>query len=589
MATSSAFFPIGNLAPPVPGLPDQADLNPLLTRTHYFDGRLLTAADLTRDQVYLDQRLREMGQVLGAGVARGLEAELVGGRIQVRPGIGVNAAGRVLELQAPWVIDLNDRVGIAAQNAGQSFHLDHGLYALLLLFAEQDQGVAEVFPRDLAERTPRFDATLESLQAALMPLPLPLPLASPLQVRAALIERQAEGGLHAGMIPDSAVALGVLAVREDRPHWLDTRLLRQPLRGRPSMGDSQADMQRAYEALLADILRDRRPLDGDFAATDYFRLLPPTGRIPKAALDPVAGRQGFFPEHFNVSVAPIRQGDLALVQRESMALPAIELTRDEPLDIVVLAPLSGSDFGRLASALERQPDAAGTGPPAGRAPNRLLPHLDLLALRLYPVRPVHRLDTDAPAWDRLWSAVGETDPVFVRRPTRAAETGISAIRIAAGTPVEPSAPDLGDGQPPIDTTPSPADTASLLLDADAALLEQVSLERLAGLRRPRDDAGRDALAALSRVLASDAPGVLACMDLLILIDQRFDPVIWQTLSVLAANGGLAPMRGELAGLSASPEGTPGADLVAQRIAELGAGLGLDGALIDRWRELGADA
>jgi len=66
-------------------------------------------------------------------------------------------------------------------------------------------------------------------------------------------------------------------------------------------------------------------------------------------------------------------------------------------------------------------------------------------------------------------------------------------------------------------------------------------------------------------------------------------VIWQTLSVLAANGGLAPMRGELAGLSASPEGTPGADLVAQRIAELGAGLGLDGALIDRWRELGADA
>lgn len=584
MASTPGFLPIGNLAPPVPGLPDQADLNPLLTRTHYFDGRLLTAADLTRDQVYLDQRLREMGQVLGRGVARGLEARLSGGRITIAPGVAMNGAGRVLQLAASLTLDLNDRAGIAGLNQGRFVHLPHGLHALVLFYAEAGQGSAEVFPRDLAERTVQYDVTAESVQVGLLPLPLPLPLASPPRVRAALMRWLAEGGGDAGVVPPEAVTLGVVSIRDDRPEWLDAELLRHPLRARVGPGDLQSDLLRAYELLLADILLARRPLTGDFAALEHFQVLPPTGRIPKAAVDPVAGRQGFFPGHFNVSVAPVRQSDLALVQRESLALPAIDLKRDEPVDIVVLAPLSGPDFGRLAATLERQPDPDGSLPAAGGAPNRLLPHLDLLALRLYSVRPVHRLDTDAPAWAALWAAVGESDPVYVRRPTRAAETGISGIRIAVGTPVEPpplEAPEGGTDALPIDTTPSPADTASLMLDADGVLLERLSVARLASLRAPRNDAGREALANLAETVARDAPATLACVDLLVLVDRRFDPVIWQTLAAIAAETGAEGLR-ELVGVL---EGAEGPAEAALRLAETGPGLGLTDALVSRWGEL----
>ena len=70
---STEFQPIGNPLVSERGLERIADIDPRLTRTNYFDGRLLTAEDLTRDQIYLDQRLREVGQTMGHGVMQGLE------------------------------------------------------------------------------------------------------------------------------------------------------------------------------------------------------------------------------------------------------------------------------------------------------------------------------------------------------------------------------------------------------------------------------------------------------------------------------------------------------------------------------------
>lgn len=47
-----------------------SSLDPKLSRTNYYDGRLLRASDLTRDQFYLDERLREVGRALGQGIVR---------------------------------------------------------------------------------------------------------------------------------------------------------------------------------------------------------------------------------------------------------------------------------------------------------------------------------------------------------------------------------------------------------------------------------------------------------------------------------------------------------------------------------------
>lgn len=572
MSTSTGFLPIGNIAPPIPGLPDQADLNPLLTRTHYFDGRLLTATDLTRDQLYLDQRLREVGQALGRGVVRGLGASLQGGRITLEPGIAIDGNGRVLQLQAPLALDLNDRANIAGLNDGRHLHLETGLYALVVSYAEEGRGSAEIFPRDLEGRSIQHDVDVEGIQAALVALPDPPPIASDLAVRAALMDKLALGGLGPGAIPEHAVALGVLAIRDDRPEWLDPTLMRHRARARLAPGDLQADLHRCYEALLADVLARRLPLGGDFAAMEYFGLLPPTGRCPKAAFDPVAGRQGYFPEHFRVSIAPIRQSDLAVAQRESMALPVIDLARDEPVDLVVLAPLPGESFGRLAAALERQP--------AATDPSALMPRLDLLALRLYPVRPVHRVDTDADAWAALWANIGNADPVFVRRPTRAAETGISGIRIAVGTPVEPPGLDPDVPQP----APSPADEDALVLDTDAVVLTRVNLDRLANLRPSIDGVGLEVRAALTNEIRDDANLMLACMDLLILVERRFDPVLWPTLLAAARGGALLELRDLMARrLGEAPDN----DAVEVMIEALGA-VGIADGLPARWEAAGAD-
>ena len=66
------FHPLGDAELAEETLSGTADIDPRLTRSQYFDGRLLTARDLTRDQIYLDQRVREIGQALGYGVESGL-------------------------------------------------------------------------------------------------------------------------------------------------------------------------------------------------------------------------------------------------------------------------------------------------------------------------------------------------------------------------------------------------------------------------------------------------------------------------------------------------------------------------------------
>jgi hypothetical protein len=277
------------------------------------------------------------------------------------------------------------------------------------------------------------------------------------------------------------------------------------------------------------------------------------------------------------------------------------------VDLVVLAPLGAASYGRLAAALERE-----STPVSGAADARvLLPHLDLLALRLYPLRPVHRIDTDAAAWEAIWAEIGDTDPVFVRRPTRAAETGISGIVLARGTtlpeppPVLTERPTeeiarLPDGEV---VTPvrvpivRPEIEIPTVLDADALLLSRVSLDRFLGLRPPPDAAEMErslpdlnrrvgdpleAAETLARELGRDASVVLAVLDLLVMIERRFDPVTWQTLLAGARHGSLARLV-DLLRESQRERGTAAA--VGRWLEGLGVGDDPVPALVEGWRVL----
>src|SRR5262245_7433870 len=121
------FQPLGNATATADTV--VGDIDPRLTRTHYFDGRLLTAEDLTRDQIYLDQRLRELGRALGSGVMSGLRVsfERFTGRLTVTPGQALTPAGRVLELGSTLTIDLGNRALIMTLNERNSGMLNRGL------------------------------------------------------------------------------------------------------------------------------------------------------------------------------------------------------------------------------------------------------------------------------------------------------------------------------------------------------------------------------------------------------------------------------------------------------------------------------
>ncbi|MEW5755360.1 MAG: hypothetical protein AB1810_03575 [Pseudomonadota bacterium] len=555
------FQPMGN---PIAsgGLDHIADIDPRLTRTHYFDGRLLTAEDLTRDQIYLDQRLRELGRVLGHGIMSGLELSFdrFTGLLTLQPGQALTPAGRVLELGTTLVVNLGDRALISTLNDGNYRRFNRALYAVVLRYVDVATDIAEVFPKDLgAKRGFEYALITESVQMGLVPLPIPLPQQNPLQIRARLMREFLGNEQFGSLIPEDGVALGVLAIQDDAPQWLDAELLRHPLRPEAGLGDLQSDLFRQYEKLLAEIVTMRLSggLNADFHAADYFSLLPPVGTLPKEALNPMVGRQGYFPEHYQVSIAPIRLSDVDLIQAESLGLPPIDLTNREPVDIMILVPLSNQDYGHYATQLEGEFDPA----------TRRLPQLDLLKLKLYPR---HVPDTDSAAWGQIWSRLGDTNPFYLRRPTRAAETAISGIVLALGTSV-PEPPEEG-------TETSPADTGGLLQDEDAIFLEQMSLKTLAKVRPPIDGESSDAFNKLLSNFGDRALIVRQAAGILMRIERQYDSLIWQTLLALADGESMEKLL----------EGLLGADAEANTpklVYSLGSDLGLDASLLNQWADL----
>ncbi|AUM13112.1 hypothetical protein [Ketobacter alkanivorans] len=583
------FQPLGDPIAAGESLEHIADIDPRMTRTHYFDGRLLTAEDLERDQIYLDQRLREIGKVLGHGIINGLDLNFdpFSGLLTLQPGQAMTSLGRVLQLNTQLMVSLGDRALISQLNASQYRKFNRALYAVVLRYVDVATDLAEVFPTDLAsKRGADYALVTESVQMGLVPLPVPLVQQNPLQLRASLMREFLGNELADALIPEDSVALGVIAIQNDTPQWLDSQLLRQPLRKEIGAADRQADLSRQYEALLADVFTHRASgsLNNQFAAADYFSLLPPVGTVPKDAVDAVNGHQGYFPEHFNVHIAPIRLSDVELIKAESLLLPNIDLSSTESTDIVVLAPLSNADYGRYGAQLER-----------GYNPiNRRLPQMDLLRLKLYPVHPVHALDTDANVWQNIWDTLADGQLLYVRRPVRAAETAVSGIVLALGTTVPEPTPPAPIPPPPTDNTetdtetepvpvptptPTPSDPGSLIESEDNVFLRFVNFKRLAEIRPAEDNLSREALERLMNQHGENARTVQQITEFLLLTDRHYNPVIWPTVQILVERDAMAPLLERLRQVEEHPAA------VGKTVLDAASQQGLPNALQGDWERL----
>lgn len=499
MSSRSGFVPFSSADEESPSRL-VSSVDPRLSRTNYFDGRLLRASDLTRDQFYLDERLREVGRVLGQGIVRGLEADLsADGVLSVSPGLAVSPSGRVLELAAgdspaELRINLFDSALIRSLNPDMSDRLETGLYVVAVRYAARGDGVAEVFPTDLAgERGFHFNAFEEGIELFLEPLRSRVPVLTS-RIRTGLVLRRSRyvnqrAGLVRDLIAnpgqppeigDDAVALGLLAIDLGQPVWLDRGLVGRAHRDPAAPYQWQQDLSLHYEELLTDVLEDRtlQSRTGPFQARSYFQVLPPAGRLPAETVDPADGLQSYFPDHFDIEIAPVRQDDLPVMFSEASALDPIDLSDPTPVSIMVLAPLPDGVFAHFARQIEFHPlpleqrltllrrnaenaidfavsegvNAASLTPVAdavdgysdyigetASASRERVPSLDSLTLRLSGRQRDPVLDTDTVVWGAIHAAVQENGGYwFMRRPPRAAETGVSAIVVARGyEPPEP--------------------------------------------------------------------------------------------------------------------------------------------------------
>jgi hypothetical protein len=415
---------------------------PLLSRTNYFDGRLLTAEDLDRDYAYLDRRLLDLGLAAGDGIVSGLQASLAGTVLSVTGGRAIAASGRVLTLNRAagqaLQVDLADMGAVMSRNTAFVGFRD-GLYAVVLMLTEAGTGAADVFPRDLASRrTTSFDTITDFVEIALVPLRQPLPAGDAFHARAALAGSFAGRGIDRSL-PGDSVALGVVAMRRGSPAWFDASLVAHPLRPLDLDNLLQLDLAQAYAALFTDLTA---AAGSSFRATDYLSLLPPAGPVPKPAIDPANGAQSFFPEQIEVAIAPVRADELAALTNEAMRLPPIDLSSGAPAQVIVLAPLAPSDFGLLMRALEGSPKQP--APVAFQPyPTIALSRIDPLILRLPGRLPPPARPTTADAWTRAWPQVQAPLRYLLRQPD-VSIGGLSIARLAAGFTEPPS------GLPPDD-------------------------------------------------------------------------------------------------------------------------------------------
>jgi hypothetical protein len=85
-------------------------LNSGNARPLYFQGRFLTAEDLTRDQNYFIQRQAVLGRAAGAGIVSGLLVQAAPGatEIQISPGHGITPSGELVLVERRELVKLVD-------------------------------------------------------------------------------------------------------------------------------------------------------------------------------------------------------------------------------------------------------------------------------------------------------------------------------------------------------------------------------------------------------------------------------------------------------------------------------------------------
>lgn len=153
---------------------------------NFFNGRLLTGKDLSREQEARREADARLGLALGDGVAFGLEvsrdaAQSKTGQpvLRIEPGLALNRKGQTLRLLEPVSLALTRSVEASVTAclfsacqpiAGGSYVAGAGLYLLTIAPAAKPEGRAADSGLDPANPRCNTDATVEAVQFRLLPI-----------------------------------------------------------------------------------------------------------------------------------------------------------------------------------------------------------------------------------------------------------------------------------------------------------------------------------------------------------------------------------------------------------------------------------
>ncbi|HEU4557922.1 MAG TPA: hypothetical protein VFS20_08740 [Longimicrobium sp.] len=431
----------------IEGLRSSVIIDESRRRPLYFDGRFLAARDLVREQSYFLTRQADLGRAGGTGVVRGLMVERGEGTrtLRISAGHGLTAAGEPVMLPQDLVVRLDDlpqiqrldlTLGLLAMPREPAYNRS-GLYIVALRPVEYTSNPMASYPTSVdGQRGVEDGDIIEATVVTLIPYPDGgSGTADERRARAAydIFVRGGKRGSPAPVLPLAMVQLDLNTVV-----WVDPFMVRrevaQERQDLLGIGFASRELREShvlqYDHHLREVLRARGGLRQRFAAAEYFRALPPAGRMPAAAIASDF-TQLWFPPTVEVDLAIVPADELPALLEESFLLPPIDLTRSaDELDAVsvsVLIPVPRDRFASTAQSLQSLQRPLPPATPwmlARRQPIDVLRGLRLPATLVTPAT--------TPAIDARWAEELNKVPVlwYARRRHLASRVDVTGVPVS---------------------------------------------------------------------------------------------------------------------------------------------------------------
>lgn len=405
-------------------------------RTRWFDGRFLAAKDQIREQDYMLTRFADLGRAGGVGVVSGLMVSHSGSAtISIEAGQGITPSGEQVLIPQSTAIDLTQIEKIELIDA--SFGLSRlprdpdinrsGIFILGLRPVEYTGNPIASYPTTInGPRGVQDGDIIEASAIVLVPYHDEGALSETLQRRSRVARRIFVENGAAGA-PENVLPLAMIAMDRGVIQWVDQFLVRREVGMEHGsilgLGFSPRALREAhilqYLSQLSEVMQGRNAASQgqNFAAHDYFEVLPPAGMMPAAAIHSEDFSQTYFPPEVQCDLSILPQDELLALIEESLLLPPLNLTATpeelESTSVLIIAPIPRGEIPGFKATLNTLLNPVRSTAPGlvfRRKPVESL--FALTALRLQPP-PVN---VESPI-DAAWKRVVNRSPLlwYVRR------------------------------------------------------------------------------------------------------------------------------------------------------------------------------